>query len=295
MPDNPLVTIGLPVYNSETYLSQSIESLLAQTYSDLVLIISDNASTDGTMDICHSYASKDSRIRYYRNDENIGLPRNFNRIVDLTETRYLKWSTADDYSDPTFIEKAVSVMEQDTSIVLCYPKTTLVDNNGENPRPYEDNLHLMQDDPVERFYELFSRIELVNAILGLTRVSVLNQTHLYRTHFGSDNNLIAEMTLYGKIYELPERLFFRRFHPDSSSWRRSDPNHLAKYYFAEGEKNQSQKYWRRHFADFASVFSAPISVLKKLRLFVWLGIRFVRVSWRAVTNLIASAQTIVKR
>ena len=86
MSDKPLVTIGLPVYNSETYLRQSLDSLLAQTHSDFVLIISDNASTDGTADICRSYAKKDSRIRYYRNTENIGLPRNFNRIAKLTMT-----------------------------------------------------------------------------------------------------------------------------------------------------------------------------------------------------------------
>ena len=91
MPDKPLVTIGLPVYNSEKYLRQSLESLLAQTYSNLVLIISDNASTDGTADICASYAQVDSRIKYYRNAENIGLPRNFNQIARLTETKYLKW------------------------------------------------------------------------------------------------------------------------------------------------------------------------------------------------------------
>jgi glycosyltransferase involved in cell wall biosynthesis len=278
MSDKPLVTIGLPVYNSETYLRQSIESLLAQTYSDFVLVISDNASTDGTADICHSCAKKDSRIRYYRNDENIGNPRNFNRIAKLTETRYLKWSTSDDYCDPTFVEKALAVMEQDPSIILCYPKTTLIDGDGQNPRPYEDNLHLMQDDPSERFREPFLRSGLAHQHLGLIRVSLLRQTHLLRTHVASDYNLHAEMALHGKFYELPERLFYRRFHPTSGSWKRGDSKHQAKYYLAAKQKNQSFKNWRALHADFASVLSAPIPVSKKLKLFAWLSMRFVRQS-----------------
>ena len=90
MADSPLVTIGLPVYNSERYLEESLKSLLAQTYSEFVLIISDNASTDGTPAICQKYADADPRVKYYRNDSNIGNPGNFNRIFELCKTRYLK-------------------------------------------------------------------------------------------------------------------------------------------------------------------------------------------------------------
>src|SRR5262249_55497527 len=122
----PLVTVGLPVYNSECYLEHSLKSLLAQTYYDFELIISDNASTDGTADICKRYAKHDSRIRYYRNETNIGLPSNFNRVFELTTTPYLKWSTADDYWAPTFLERALEIMERDPSIALCYPQAVLV-------------------------------------------------------------------------------------------------------------------------------------------------------------------------
>ena len=69
----PRLSIGLPVYNGENFLAESIESLLGQSYEDFELIISDNASTDGTEDICRSYAQQDSRIRYIRQPHNIGL------------------------------------------------------------------------------------------------------------------------------------------------------------------------------------------------------------------------------
>jgi glycosyltransferase involved in cell wall biosynthesis len=296
MPDKPLVTIGLPVYNSETYLRQSLDSLLAQTYANFVLIISDNASTDGTADICDGYVRVDSRIRYHRNSENIGLPRNFNQIAKLTETKYLKWSTSDDYWGPTFVEKALNVMEQDPNIIVCYPKTTLIDKNGENPRPYEDNLHLMQDDPTERFREFYSRIGLVNATLGLIRVSLLRQTHLYPNHVGSDISLLAEMTLFGKFYELPDRLFFRRFHPKASSGKRGDADHVKKYYYAAKEKNPSFLQWRVQYVDLRSIWSASMPISKKLGLIVWSSSRFcLRQLKRLVLRVIALGRSIAVR
>src|SRR5262245_17070637 len=103
MPASPLVTIGLPVYDSERYVRQSLDSLLAQTYSNFVLIICDNASNDSTGDICRAYAAADSRVKYYRNESNIGNPGNFNRVASLTSTKYLKWSTSDDFWAPTFV------------------------------------------------------------------------------------------------------------------------------------------------------------------------------------------------
>lgn len=270
MSKTPLVTIGLPVYNSEKYLSQSIDSLLGQTFSDFVMIINDNASEDGTADICASFAAKDNRVKYYRNNENIGNPRNFNRIFELTQTPYLKWSTSDDYCEPTFIEKALKIMEDDPSIILCYPKSYVVDELGENEEPYEDNLHLMQDDPYTRYISLIEQIRLAHQHLGLIRTSLLRKTHLLRTHYSSDINLLSEMTLYGKFYELPERLFYRRFHPESGSWKRNDSEHNAKFYHASKARHETFRHWRYQYADYSNVISSPIPMAQKLALLKYL-------------------------
>ena len=80
----PRVSIGLPVYNGDNFVGQAIESLLAQTYEDIELIVSDNASTDGTEDICRTFAAQDERVRYFRNAENIGLVRNYNQTFTLS-------------------------------------------------------------------------------------------------------------------------------------------------------------------------------------------------------------------
>jgi glycosyltransferase involved in cell wall biosynthesis len=270
MADSPLITVGLPVYDSKRYLKQSLDSLLGQTYSDFLLVISDNASTDGTADICRQYAAADSRIKYYRNEINIGNPRNFNRVAELASTRYLKWSTADDFWAPTFLERSLEIMERMPSVALCYPQATLVDADGANPQEYDDVLHLIQDDPADRFIALLDRMKLTHQHLGLMRMSCLRQTHLLGAYVASDINFLAELTLYGKIYELPERLFFRRLHKDSGSWKRGDKAHEARRYHASGAK-VTLTNWRRHLDFFTAVRTSPLPFRAKARLYKYLS------------------------
>ncbi|HVY83320.1 MAG TPA: glycosyltransferase [Steroidobacteraceae bacterium] len=267
MSEAPLVTIGLPAYNRERFIRKSLESLLAQTYTNFVLIISDNASTDATSDICREYAARDSRIRYHRNEVNIGNPRNFNRIAELTTTKYLKWSTTDDLWEPTFLERAVPIMESDPSIALCYPKTYVIDAEGKNPTPYEDGLNLMQDDPAERFLTLVKSIGLAHQHLGVIRMSCLRKTRLLGTHVASDLNLLAELALYGKFYELPERLFYRRMHDTSGSWRRADKQHQAKHYHGATKRGGHLTNWHGHLGFFSAVHRSPLPASSRLHIY----------------------------
>jgi glycosyltransferase involved in cell wall biosynthesis len=265
--DTPLVTIGLPVYNSERYLRRSLDSLLAQTYADFVLVISDNASSDATALICQEYAKADPRIRYSRNPVNIGNPRNFNRVFELTTTRYLKWSTADDFWGPGFLQAAVDIMERNPDVALCYPKTYIVDAAESNATPYEDGLHLMQEDPADRFLILIDGIKLAHQHLGLIRTSCLRRTRLLGAYVASDLNLLAELTLYGKFYELPERLFYRRFHPTSGSWKRGDALHQAKHYHGTSKRHRGLTRWRGHAGFFAAVGRSPLPLRSKWRIY----------------------------
>jgi glycosyltransferase involved in cell wall biosynthesis len=273
MDNPPLISIGLPVYNAERYLAQSIESLLNQTYRDFRLIISDNASTDRTGEICRDYARRDPRIEYHCNSSNIGLSPNFNRVFALSKSKYIKWATSDDYWAPTFLERAIAIMEADPGIALCYPKTTLVDADGNNPEPYEDNLHLMSDSPRERFSAFLERVRLCHQHLGVARASMVRLTHMLLPHQHSDVNFLAELSLYGKFYELPERLFFRRFHKDSSSWARGDRSHQARRYHSAKSARIQLTHWRWYVAFFQAVHGAPLSAGDRWALYRLLGRR----------------------
>ena len=124
------ISIGLPVYNGELFLKEAIDAVLNQTFRDFELIISDNASTDRTAQICRDYAANDSRIRYYRNETNIGANPNFRRVFALSSTEYFKWVSHDDLQTLDFLEKTVAIMEQDPDIVLCYPRVRVIDEAG---------------------------------------------------------------------------------------------------------------------------------------------------------------------
>src|SRR5208282_399437 len=102
--DRPMVSIGLPVYNGEAYLRQVLDSVLAQTFSDFELIISDNASTDCTEAICREYAAADARIRYHRQARNRGATWNFRQVALLSSGQYFLWTSHDDLLAPTYID-----------------------------------------------------------------------------------------------------------------------------------------------------------------------------------------------
>lgn len=262
----PLVTIGVPVYNSQRHMRTSLDSLLAQTYRDFVLVISDNASTDDTAEICQQYVRQDPRVRYFRNPVNIGMTGNFNRVFELTHTKYIKWSTADDFSAPDMLADALPVMEADPSIVVCYPKTVIVDGEGREQGHYDDMLHLMQDDPADRFLKLLDNIRLVHSHLGLLRTDAVRRTRLYGKHVSADIGFLAEMSLYGKFFEVPKRQFFRRFHEDSSSWNRGDTEQEARRFHAANVRRVPFNTWRYHGAFTGAVLRSPLSVSKKARL-----------------------------
>ncbi len=111
----PRVSIGMPVYNGGLFIREALDSLLAQTFTDFELIISDNASTDGTESICREYADKDARIRYVRQAQNLGAAANFKFVLDESVGEYFMWAAADDVWLPTFVRVCVGLLEKKTS------------------------------------------------------------------------------------------------------------------------------------------------------------------------------------
>ena len=266
---DPLVTVGLPVYNAERYVAQSIESLLAQTFRDFVIVVSDNASTDATGEICEKYASRDGRVQYARNPTNVGMAGNYNLTFSRARSKYFRWATADDYCAPEMLAEAVAVMEADPGIALCYPRAYFVDGQGRETGRWEDSLHLMQDDPVERFRAVVRGITRVHHHLGLMRVDCLRRTGLMAKHVASDIGLVAEMALLGKFYQVPKHQFYRRLHEDSSSWT-ADEAHQARRYHASGVRSVPFNRVRFHWRFLQAVRRAPLRPAQRAALYGFL-------------------------
>jgi glycosyltransferase involved in cell wall biosynthesis len=231
----PSVSIGLPVFNGEKYITESLDSILAQTYGDFELIISDNASTDRTQEICSEYALRDRRIRYYRNERNLGAAANYNRVFHLSDTMYFKWITYDDLHGPEFLERCVKVLDTSPDVVLCYPKTILIDENGKVIEKYEDRLDLRQERPHYRFCKMLEVLNLSNALFGLIRSDALRKTRLNGAYLSADYILLMELCLLGKYYEIPEYMFFRREH--GTNLRKLAINEIEKWWDPNFQKS----------------------------------------------------------
>lgn len=262
----PLVSIAIPAYNCERYIAQSIESLLNQSFRDFELVISDNASTDGTEAICRRYEAQDARVRYVRRTENIGGPGNFRYVFSLCSGKYHKWSTADDYWHPEFLREAVQVLETQPDVVLCYPKTQLIDADGRKIEEYQDNLELADPSPRQRFRDLYRLIGLCNAHLGLLRRDAMQRTKLIAGHLASDVDFLAEMALLGKFHVLDDVRFYRRFHAASSSWARADAKHQAAYYAPQAKGMSTVGTWKRFAFRLGLVARSPVSAADKIAL-----------------------------
>mgnify|MGYP001097733458 CR=1 FL=1 len=214
---NPKVSVGLPVFNGEKYMAQAIESVLNQSFTDIELIISDNASTDSTQQISEHYAARDPRIRYYRHEVNRGATWNFNHAFELARGEYFNWLAHDDKLAPEFLEKCVGVLDQNPESVLCFAKFMIVD---ENSHPIEEfDVHLRTDSPSasQRFYDMLMVWHDCLPIFGLIRSNVLKNTPLIGAYGLGDATLLARLSLMGRFYKIAEPLFISRRHPLQSN------------------------------------------------------------------------------
>jgi glycosyltransferase involved in cell wall biosynthesis len=201
----------MPLYNAERYLRETLNSIVGQTFKDFELIISDNASTDATAAICQEYAARDDRIRYVQNHRNLGAAQNFNKVFELSVGKYFKWAAADDVCLPAFLERCVRVLESDADVVIAYPRTQVIDEDGQAVTMGRDELRLDSVDVRVRFADLLSPMRYTNyPFYGLVVRSVLQRTRLMIRYLAADRCLLAELGLYGRFREIDEVLFCRR-------------------------------------------------------------------------------------
>jgi glycosyltransferase involved in cell wall biosynthesis len=217
--------VGLAVYNGERHIAKAIDSILAQTYENFELIISDNASTDRTGDICQMYAEHDLRVRYYRQRVNVGAASNFNRVFELNQgSKYFKWAAHDDWIEPAFLEACVDVLERQRDVVLCQSLVEQVDVAGQ---PYSDGHAFFRaydvtatgtDSPctLNRFLARLKERRGIG-LYGVIRTNVLASTGLMGAHHYGDFVLLLELAFCGPFAMVPQSLFYNRHHNENFS------------------------------------------------------------------------------
>ena len=211
----PRLSIGLPVFNGEQYLRYTLDSILGQTFTHFELIISDNASTDGTENLCRGYAARDDRIKYFRNSWNIGATQNWYRVLDLASAEYFASVAHDDIYESDYMRRCIEVLESDPATVVCYTKTKIIDESGVVNGTLGVEVDTTSDKPHDRLYYVIDRDYLCVQLYGVMRTAALRRTTPFAGYYGCDRNTLAELALLGKLREVPDYLFLHRIYPDA--------------------------------------------------------------------------------
>lgn len=265
----PVLTIGMPLYNGETFLEKALSSILAQTFTDFELLVSDNASTDRSVDIVRAFAARDSRVLLRQNAANLGAAVNYNVLVERARGRYFKWAAHDDLLAPTYLERCVAELERSSDAILCYPTTLMIDEadhpTGEDPF---DVGAITDETPHERFRRY---LDLAwpkcgcNAVFGVIRTDGLKKTRMIGGYAASDKILLGELALLGKFRQLPEGLFLRREHPHSSV--RANPDIASRNLWFNTSSARGTRFirWKWVGEYLKGITHVPISPGEKMR------------------------------
>ncbi|MFI0235138.1 glycosyltransferase family 2 protein [Streptomyces sp. NPDC016845] len=212
MTTHPRLSIGLPVYNGEEYLAEALDALLGQTYEDFELVISDNASTDGTQDICRKYEAQDPRIRYIRLHRNIGAAPNHNYVFTQCKGELFKWASHDDLYARDLLRRCVEALDERPDVVLAHADQAVIDGEGRITVPYAYTLDTASPSAPERFRSMLMESG-GDDFYGVMRAEVLRRVKPHDSYHHADRTFVAEIALHGPFHQVPELLYFRRDHP----------------------------------------------------------------------------------
>lgn len=213
---SPIVSVGMPVFNGLPYVEEAVRSLLGQSWADFELVISDNASTDGTVEFLERVAQQDSRIRLHRNDQNLGAVANFNRVLSLANGQYFMWAGADDVWEPTYIESVLQALRSSPRAVLSFSALDWIGPNRDRVRDYPELHSLSHYDRLERLRRFILMPEeegKANLIYGLAHKSTFDRVNGLRdwgTSVGADMHFVFNMLSQGDVAFVPDLLFHKR-------------------------------------------------------------------------------------
>lgn len=264
------VSIGVPVFNGARYLEECLDSVVAQTYDNLEILISDNASTDRTPAICRAYCERDPRIRYFRQQQNIGAAANYNFLVRQATGEFFKWAAHDDVCAPDLVARCVAALEASPTAVLAFGRTGFIDDAGEPLHGYDvpirwSNHETAFDRLREQLAIPWTALQhMCTRQFGILRREALLRTSLIRSHPASDLVLMLELALLGGLVEVDGRLFFVRLHESSSLRANTSAGDVARWY----DPRSGDLYplrWTRVFTGYvAAVLGSSLRLREKV-------------------------------
>lgn len=230
---SPSLSVGLAVRNNADAVGRCIESIVSQDFTDLELVISDNASDDGTTALLEKYARADRRIRLNVNEVNIGLHENMDRVLELSNGELFRWISSDDWLEPGSLSACVRALRTHEEAIGVTTYFTIHTADGSARYEEYQGEFPISPDPAQRFERMLWFFHAGDAkydpIYGTYRREVLMRSHRHLPSEQADWLLSAELSLMGPIIHIGSRLANRmRTYPvriDRSGLRRRlDPD-----------------------------------------------------------------------
>lgn len=262
----PRISIGMPAYNAAATIGAAIAALLAQSFGDFELIVSDNASTDATRDVAEDLARRDGRIRYIRHPVNIGANLNYSHAFKCARGEFFKWASSSDWCAPTFLERCLQALLPRADAVLAAPRTRLFEGDPSSFRDYAHDIEILDDTPSQRLSHLMSALHLNNAVNGLIRSAALRGTDLIAPYIGADVVLMGHLALLGKILRVDEGLYYRRMEV-STSTALQDADAKRRHHYPKMSARTLFQASKRYWGWLRSATAAPMSVAERWRVY----------------------------
>lgn len=206
-----MIIVGVPVYNEENYIQATLRSIQQQSCCDFLCVISDNASTDRTSEICKVFCNSDKRFIYIRQEENVGAAENFNYLFEYSESKYFMWLGAHDLIHRDLLKKHIDFLEDNPNYVLSYSSTQWIDEYGKETRVtdagrFDIYNHLS---PWKRYFKFVKFSGECTAVNHVIRRNALQGFRLVPVK-GCDNILLSRLFFKGLWNRFDEPYYLRR-------------------------------------------------------------------------------------
>ena len=249
MTDAPLVTIGMPVFNEERFISDSLDALTNQDYPNLEIIISDNCSTDKSSQICKDYAHKFAYIRHNKMTSNIGAAENFREVQKLSKGKYFMWAAGHDLWSENLITECAAILEKHNNAVIAFASCRWVDDSGKVIDKYSGWTDTRGMHDLARFYTVLWGN--MHPILGLIRNNILNETDEFKSLLGADLILLCELALRGDFVHATNAIWSRRLFRSEETY-----GQRVSRYRSEDYNLFNKKWW-----NIIPILSLPIQLM----------------------------------
>lgn len=204
----PLVSIGIPVYNEEAFLEESLASFLSQDYPNIEFIISDNGSTDKTALLCREAAGKDPRVIFHRFEGNRGIWTNFNKVLEMARGEYFAWASGHDLWSPNLADSCAALLASHPDAALAFATSCWIDADGKPLSREYGWTDTRGMDAISRFFAVLWGN--VHPFFGLFRLLKLKRLRRLPAMVGGDLVILCELALSGDFLHAPDAMLYRR-------------------------------------------------------------------------------------